>query len=274
MIGWAVPEALELASYRYRCQIPMRELGKMGIACAMGTGSITVCSKHFLPLEDAERIKKTSKIVYDISDDHFGGSLDEHYRTMIDMADAITCPTEAMAARILEETGRTAQVVTDPYEFQRQEPRLPSGSVTNLLWFGHYLNLPGLNAELPRLGSWNLRVVSNAKACIPWSHATMSEEFARCDVVIIPVPAQIRKQVKSPNRMVESIQQGRYVVANPMPAYARYGMWQGDLVEGLKWVTQHPDAALSAVGSAQEIVEALHSPRVVAEQWKRVFERL
>ena len=274
MIGWAVPEADELASYRYRCMIPMRELSRMGIACAMGKGTITVCSKHFLPLEDAAGIKKTSKIVYDISDDHFGGELDEHYRTMIEMADAITCPTEAMAGRILEETGRAAQVVADPYEFEREEPRMPSGTVSNLLWFGHRLNLPGLRAELPRLGKWNLRVVSNAEGCIPWSLATMHREFANCDVVVIPVPAQTEKQVKSPNRMVESIRQGRFVVANPMPAYAEYGMWQGDLVEGLQWIAEHQDAALAAVANAQRVIEAIHSPRCVAEQWKRVFERL
>ncbi|MFH1044091.1 MAG: hypothetical protein V1796_03345, partial [Pseudomonadota bacterium] len=274
MIGWAVPEADELASYRYRCKIPMRELGRMGVECRMGKGSITVCSKHFLPLEDAVRIKKISKIVYDISDDHFGGRWDEHYRTMIDMADAITCPTEAMAGRILEETGRAAHVVTDPYEFQREEPQMPSGTVTNLLWFGHQLNLPGLIAQLPRLGKWNLRVVSNAEGYIPWSLQTMYREFANCDVVIIPVPGETRKQVKSPNRMVESIRQGRFVVANPMPAYAKYGMWQGDLVEGLEWIAAHKDAALTTVCNAQRVIEASHSPRVVAEQWKRVFERL
>lgn len=274
MIGWAVPEADDLASYRYRCKIPMRELGAMGIECAMGPGSITVCSKHFLPLEDALRIRKTSKIVYDISDDHFGGNLDAHYRSMIDLADAITCPTEAMAERILQETGRTAHVVTDPYEFQRAAPRMPSGRVVNLLWFGHQLNLPGLVAELPRIGKWDLRVVSNAPGCIPWSLETMYREFAYCDAVVIPVPAQARKLVKSPNRMVESIRQGRFVVANPMPAYADYGMWQGDLVQGLEWIAAHRSAALAALDEAQRVVEALHAPRAVAQQWKAVFELL
>ena len=274
MIGWAVPEDEQLASYRYRCRIPMRELARMGVACRMGPGRITVCSKHFLPLEEARRIKQTSKIVYDISDDHFGGGLDAHYRTMIDLADAISCPTEAMAERVLEETGRAARVVADPYEFERAEPRLPSGGVRNLLWFGHALNLPGLVAERPRLARWNLRIVSNAPGCIAWSLETMYREFAQCDAVIIPVPAEVRKRVKSPNRMVESIRQGRFVVANPMPAYADYGMWQGDLVQGLEWTAAHPGAASAALGEAQQLVEELHAPRAVALQWMAVFDSL
>lgn len=250
----------------------MRELSKMGLYVGFGMGDVTVFSKHWFPIDDLEACP--SKIVFDMCDDHFGGRHDEYYRRAIRRADVVTCSTARLAQRVIEETGVTPKQVTDPYEFPRAEPAIPSGKVRNLFWFGHPTNVPALRAELDRLPEYRVLAISDAPGTVPWSMGNMLIGFGGCDAVILPIEDKPKKMCKSPNRMVESIRQGRYVVANPMPAYAPYGMWMGDIRQGLEFMARDPEGALESVRMAQEIVEELHAPAVVGKRWKEVFECL
>lgn len=272
VVGFAVPEDKKLASYRYRCAIPMERLQRMGVQCHLGIGDVTVVSKHWLPIEQVERID--GPIIFDLCDDHFNGPFDQYYRRVIDLADKITCSTPRLAERIATETGATAIVITDPYEFPKSTPQILSGTVKNVLWYGHSSNLNAVRKELPKLGKYNLRLISDAPGCHPWSPHEMQVGFTWCDAVIIPVEQKEKKMAKSPNRMVEAIRSGRYVVASPMPSYEGYGMWQGDIAEGLEWVSNNPIQALEAVAFGQTIIEAKHNPDVVATKWKEVIESI
>jgi hypothetical protein len=272
LVGWVVPQDERLASFRYRCMIPMAELDRMGVTTRFGHGDVTVFSKHWMPITELEMCM--SKVVFDMCDDHFGGKLDDYYRRAIEIADAVVCSTKRLAERVEEETGVVAHVVTDPYEFPKATPQMPSRQVKNLFWFGHPTNLPALQNELRRLQTYNLMAVSEAPGALPWSYQNMLRGFSQCDAVILPIEDKPKKMVKSPNRMVESIRQGRFVVANKMPAYEPYGMWQGDILQGLEFASRDPAGALEMVKNAQEIVEELHAPYIVAQQWKGVFECL
>lgn len=272
VVGWMVPKDERLASFRYRCQIPMRELDLQGVTTRFGEGDVTVFSKHWAPIQALEAC--TSKVVFDMCDDHFGGKFDAYYRRAIELADVVVCSTQRLAERVEEETGAVAHVVSDPYEFPKATPQMPSGKVKNLFWFGHPTNLPALQNELRRLKAYNLTAVSESPGALPWSFPNMLRGFSQCDAVILPIEDKPKKMVKSPNRMFESIRQGRFVVANKMPAYAPYGMWQGDIVQGLEFASLDPEGALDMVKAAQDIVEELHAPYVIARQWKDVFKCL
>jgi hypothetical protein len=272
LVGWVVPQDERLASFRYRCMIPMAELERQGVSTRFGQGDITVFSKHWMPITELEMCM--TKVVFDMCDDHFGGRFDSYYRRAIELADAVVCSTQRLAERVEEETGVVPHVVTDPYEFPKATPQMPSRKVKNLFWFGHPTNLPALQNELRRLKDYNLAAVTEAPGAMPWSYQNMMRGFSQCDAVILPIEDKPKKMAKSPNRMVESIRQGRFVVANKMPAYEPYGMWQGDILQGLEFASLDPEGALDMVHAAQEIVEQLHAPAVVARQWKDVFECL
>lgn len=267
-----IPQDEKLASYRLRCKIPMEGLERLGVRSHFGEGDVTIVAKHWVPLDEVEKIE--TPLIFDVCDDHFGGPFDSYYRRVIELSDLVVCSTNRMAERVAIETGVVPTVITDPYEYPKAGPQMLSGRAKNIFWFGHPTNLPSLRRELPRLGGYNLKIISEAPGCLPWSHREMLECFTWCDVVIIPVENKEKKMVKSPNRMVDSIRNGRYVVANPMPAYEGYGMWLGDIVEGLEWASNNVEQCLESVSVAQAIIEAKHSPEAVALKWKEAIECL
>ena len=104
-----------------------------------------------------------------------------------------------------------------------------------------------------------------------WSLATQWEPFSRCDLVVIPSMGDSRWQVKSPNRAVESLRCGRFVVSNPIPSYAPLApfSWQGEnIVEGIEWAIAHPRHVLERIRGGQEFVAREFEPAQIVEQWK------
>lgn len=279
MIGWFTKPNLDMASYRYRCMIPMRELRKLGAKVEIGFGNTMVFGKHF-DTKDADVAaslkQQGGRVVFDVCDDYFGRQFDAHYRAMIDLADVVTCPTETMADRILTETGKGAVVIADPYELPEYPPAMRKDGELRVLWYGHHTNQPSLIAEAPSLKGYELLVVSDVKIegapYMPWSRDAMRHALSWCDVVIIPVENVPQNRCKSPNRMVEAIRSGKYVVANPMPAYEPYGMWQGDIGEGLRWVSENREAAMDAVRIAQLLVREINAPALIGRQWLDALE--
>lgn len=85
-----------MASYRYRCRIPSEQLK---VPTNNLNAKVVVFTKP-IP-EDVEIAKKIKadgrKVVVDFCDDHFD---QEHYKQLLLLADAITCPTVEMAKRI------------------------------------------------------------------------------------------------------------------------------------------------------------------------------
>lgn len=266
-ISYCFPSSPGLASWRYRINIPARELMNKGHECWEGAdGDIVYFAKHF-DSEDLEIAEECSnagqKVVFDCCDDHFKGPYAQHYRRMISISDAVTCPTYEMQKIVKRNTGRDAVVITDPYEYPEAEPKAPG---RKLFWFGHQSNLHTLK-DL-NLEGYQLGVLTGEH----WSYDNMLKGFGDTDMVIIPTNPL--KQYKSPNRMVEAIRQGHYVLAGPMPAYEDYGMWIGDLKEGADWALEHPEEVRKAILDGQKIVKEKHSPSVVAAQWESLFNKV
>ena len=74
--------------------------------------------------------------------------------------------------------------------------------------------------------------------------------------------------------MFESIRQGRFVVANHIPAYEDYGMWTGDIKEGIFWVDNHIDEAIDKIRKSQEIIRIKHDPTNLSKMWIEIANKL
>lgn len=261
-ISYCFPDSPRLASWRYRIKIPSQELRKLGFQTSTGTdGDVVFFAKHFGDLELAEKCDKP--IIFDWCDDHTGDRFAQHYRQMANLATVVTCPTQVMKQVIFEDTGREAVVISDPYEYPEQSPKKPG---EKLFWFGHQSNLHTLKGL--DLNGYRVAVLTGDA----WSYENMLKCFKETDMVIIPTNPE--KQYKSPNRMVESIRQGHYVVSGPMPAYIGYRMWLGDIREGLAWAINHPEEVKEAILEGQEIVRERNSPEVIGAEWAKLLKSL
>jgi hypothetical protein len=249
-----------LASARYRGYIPIRELEKLGVEMTPAADTL-VCSKHGW---DPAIVGKYRHVIYDVCDDHFDDDHADFYRGMVGRADLVTCNSQAMQSRIREATRVEARVIPDPYELDERPPSWGEG----LTWFGHESNLVDLAREAPRLKGFDIRAVSSPvmPGIIPWSRQAVIDALDRCAVAIIPTGTS---PLKSANRLVEAARRGKFVVANPLPAYEEFApfMWVGDIREGIEWAYAHREQCLARVAQCQDYIRPRFSPERVGRLW-------
>ena len=98
----------------------------------------------------------------------------------------------------------------------------------------------------------------------------MPGEFAQADIVILPATVGY----KSPNRAIEAVRQGCFVVAEPHPSLEGFpGIWVGDIKEGIEWARQNPKSANELTLKAQAWTENF-APALVASAWSRLIREL
>ena len=253
------------ASSRLRCVIPAQQLKGLGVEI-VPDGDILVWGKHFLDLEAAARFPKK---VFDVCDDHFDGPHAGYYRKAISIADLVTCNSDAMRFR-LHQMGVIARVIPDPYETPRLNPTWGEGVV----WFGHESNLPDLYRVAGHV-SQKLTIVSKKLTAdiVEWSPEAQREALSKAAVVILPTG---KSPCKSANRLLEAVMAGKYVVAEPLPAYEEFSryVWVGDIKRGLDYAFNNPDECLRKVRQCQMEMGGRYSPVVIGSQWRDALQTL
>lgn len=245
-----------------------------------------------------------TKVLFDICDNHFenpdhGG----HYRRMAGLADAVVVNTPQMAEIVHRFTGRESITVSDPYEGPRGTPRWELGyERLKLLWFGHPVNLDTLTAsvtdilEVSQVVPMEMNIVTAPVGNIvsecerftrehgdalmlrftPWTLETMWRSLMDTQLVVIPsFVDSATKFVKSPNRIIESLWAGRFVVANPIPSYNHFSTWAwiGEHIkQGIRWALDNPNEIPARITDAQRYIESHFSPSVIAHQWEHALE--
>ena len=244
------------ASWRYRAKIVSEGWASLNDFTA---DTLIFAKPQANELMEMARAKaRGAWVIVDFCDDHFDWV---HYKEALRIADAVSCNTEVMK-KIIKEHGRDATVIGDPYEYPEAKPHYNG---LNLLWYGHAVNKHSLERILPDLEGYNLRVVSNFGGAIPWSHETMLEEFAKADIVLMPATAEY----KSPNRAIEAIRQGCFVVSERDLGIPH--IYVGNILEGIKW-TQTQDMN-TLISKAQKFVTEEFTPRILIDKWKTLTEQ-
>lgn len=248
---------------------------------------------------------KGIKVVLDLSDNYFtDAEFSQHYLNMVALADTVVVPTEAMAAIVTRYTGEKAIVIADPYEGAQQAAKFcPQNGKIKLLWFGHSRglesisneinNLIALSQECPleltlmtsfvpgmfeQIDEFNSHYDRHFKLrFIPWSLTALWQALSLTDLVIIPSKDTQEMNVKSNNRMIESLWAGRYVIANPVPSYAEFSdqVWlSNDIEQGIRWAINHPASVIEHIEQAQSRIEKQYSPETVGLKWQSLIENV
>lgn len=244
-----------LASARLRARIPQAEVAKLGIGKGM---DVVVYGKHWLSMADLSQFKKR---VFDVCDDHFWTSHDAYYREHIAKADLVTCNSETMKDIIRRETDRIATVIPDPYESEEK----PAGMGSGLLWFGHQSNLPDLHPYLD--------LEPEILTGTDWGREKQLAALDKCAAVLIPTG---KSMAKSANRLIESVRNGRFVIAGYLPAHEEFKpfMWIGDIRDGVEWLKEYPRDAVKRVGFCQQYIRDKYSPEAIGRLWFNALGQL
>jgi hypothetical protein len=205
-VGYCVPIAPRLASFRLRVALPAAHLGcDYEIGC---TGEPTFFYKHIEG--DVELAQSCGPYVYDVVNDHFAGHLGEHYRTMCGAASKLTVASDTMAATVRRWTGREATVIADPYENDECPPQCVGQEV---LWLGHSANIKSMFEVVGRLADMPIvfTVCTNYKhpSALEWSPDTERRSIERCALMLVTG----NNPGASANRIVKAIRAGRFVVS-------------------------------------------------------------
>lgn len=257
---------LDMASTRYRVVLPAMALNNLGVEITPDCETL-IFGKDKI---DPQVLAKYPKRIYDVCDDNFDCALrGEEYRKHVAESQAVTCNSDAMRFVIHKKCNRIATVIPDPFEHEEWEPGWGEG----LLWFGHSVNVKDLLRVLPGLPPVKA-ITSNTSrldSYIEWSPQAVDEGLKSCAVVIIPTG---RAVTKSANRLIESVRAGRFVVAEPLPAYEEFGewMWVGDLREGVRWALANKDECLKRVKACQAYIREKYSPDRIGEMWLKVLK--
>lgn len=252
-------------------------------------------------LEETAALGK--KTVFDLSDDRLNGRVGPHLRRMIAHAGAVVTTSPALRQKVKDACGKEAFVIGDPFEGVRGEPRFAPGARLKALWFGHPVNFDSLKQALPALleackkQPIDLRIVTGLIGGIehdckqfnatyrgrlslryaPWSPEETWRSLSDADFVLIPyLQDHARFLAKSPNRMIESLWAGRFVVAQPIPSYMEFGEWAwigDDLVQGIDWMRENGSALPARIKAAQEYIAGAYSPEHIAAQWLTALEQ-
>lgn len=275
-----------LASHRMRCVIPTSVLNAYTEYKAEITGKvdttkdINIFHKHFNAeevLSDAILSSDLTKLMFDVCDDHFDRDNGEFYEKMCELAHVITCNTANMQRRIYDVTGRLAQICSDPISFPRHDPL--HTTAPNILWHGHCSNLFSIVPYIKQLKD-DLTIITNTK--IPtvecrskfWKPGLVEDIIELYDVVIIPKITTPEAKCKSPNRAVDALHAGRFVIAESEEVYGELidFIFLGDIMEGLEFYKNNPEKVLAMIQAGQQYVLDTYNHKRICEQWVSAFQ--
>ena len=274
-----------LASHRMRCSIPCEMLNlysnyEVKITDEFDENSnINIFHKHFNKqknLSDAIMGADVSRIVFDICDDWFDREHGKYYEDMCELADVITCHSINMQSRIYEATGRLAQIAADPITFPFH-PATDPATDPKVVWYGHSSNLFSVMPYAEKIR--NLTIITNVM--LPHSKATskvwkpnlVENSIDLYDIVIIPKIHTPEAKNKSPNRAVDALHAGRFVIAESEEVYGELmgGAFIGPIEEGLTFYKNNPDKVKEMIERGQQYVLDNYNPRTVCDQWVRAL---
>lgn len=112
---------------------------------------------------------------------------------------------------------------------------------------------------------------------VEWDEQTQGDVVADANVVLLPSdPADVKKSVKTANRLTDALAMGRYVIASKVSSYLEYADYVA-LVDGgptvaLQEYLGSADQMLARIRAAQTYVALRCDPKVNARMWAEVFD--
>ena len=212
------------------------------------------------------------------------------------LSDVIVVKTKKAASVLYDNIGFKAKIVQDPIRFPTSKPLSKIRYPLEVSWFGMHTNHDTLKATLDEMINLNqdvnLKIITNhlddikkmlSKTdyktikinFIEWTFS-MYEEVINTDIVILPYPNDKTRDVKSSNRIVDSLNLGRCVVISDAKQFEEFRNYCffGNISNGLQFVLENNDIAIEKTIKGQKYVKENYSLEAVSKLWKKIIENI
>ena len=304
------------ASQRFRGLVPLQHMlptdGYIDKVEEATKDDIVIMSKS-IEIKDFMYLKDMGiKFIFDICDNKWRMGKDRQKNTALMNAgclhaNLITTTCGQLKQKIYEETGKDALIIDDPFERVIEEPTFnPHKKNLNICYFGGRKSfwlvnweevIAGLNYVCKQLGvKYTLNCITQKHLIASkkithhyypdgpiimyeWDYELQKELVSKSDFVLLPVPNEnpLVFSYKSPNRVIDSIAQGKYVITtNGEISYEQFGdfIGLGSLQRNIKWAIQNPKGVISKIKEGQNYIKKYHSPEVIAKQWMSLRDKV
>tara|TARA_A100001011_G_scaffold300508_1_gene313864 strand:- start:127 stop:1104 length:978 start_codon:yes stop_codon:yes gene_type:complete len=303
------------ASQRFRGLVPLKYMlptdGYIDSVEEATKDDIVIMSKA-IEVKDFMYLKdKGIKFIFDICDNKWRLGKDRQKNTAImnagcKHANLITTTCGELKQKIFYESGKNALIIDDPFEREIEEPRFKPQKNLNICYYGGRKSfwlvdweevIAGLNFVSKELKvKYTLNCITQKHllasknithhyypegpvVMYEWDYEVQRELVNKSDFILLPVPNNnpLVISYKSPNRVIDSIAQGRYVITtNGVTSYEQFGdfIGLGSLQRNIKWAIENPKSVISKIKEGQNYIKKYHSPEVIAKQWMNLRNKI
>jgi len=213
---------------------------------------------------------------------------------LANLSDHIIVKTTAAETEIEKYFKIKTTVIPDPVRFYKNEIfNINNNNKLNLCWFGTHSNHDTIINEINKLNKnfleinitiltnyihelkkeINLLDTTNLNITIKEWNENSDKDIVQNEIIILPYPSDKRRLVKSSNRIVDSLNLGRFTILSPVPQFKKFKdfVYYGNILEGILWFKENQLLAKEKTILGQQYVDKNYSLDVVSQKWRDLF---
>ena len=216
-------------------------------------------------------------------------------KELIKLSEVIIAKTDFAAKIIKQNTLILPKVIPDCIRYKTLIPISGFNYPFNISWFGHYTNhktvVKGIKEIKDSKEKINLQIITNkiekikslinnldeniSINFINWS-INLHEDIYKSDIVILPLFNNNNSYVKSSNRIIDSLNMGRFIIINENSQFNEFKdyCYFGNIGDGLKWIKKNKEIAKQMVIKGQKYALQNYSLKNICQKWKKILEEL
>ena len=298
MLKFHVPDKnFSRASLRLRATNPAKIFGEVISSSQEANSDDVIVFAKKSTIDDIKyAVENNIKFIFDICDDQFE---DIKYKKLFSYAcehcSAITVPTNKMKSLCERKTTKKSYKILESYERESNPPQFNPGNTLNILFYGTYDNfdtvpwielidqLKNLNVQFQinaLINSSSSRKVNSPNMKIyEWSFEMQTNFLDQCDIVLLPFKNNEKNiSTKSPNRVVEAINRGKFVVASyGVNSYEELKDFiflddYDKIVKGIIWTLSNKKEVIQKLSEGQIFIHQKYNLASVSNSWRHVYE--
>jgi len=247
------------------------------------------------PLNLARCAKKRGIKIISVFDDWY---FENNERTelnipLANLSDHIIVKTIAAEIEIEKHFKIKTTVVPDPVRFNKSKIFNINDNRLNVCWFGTHSNHDTIINEIDKFDKNSLEInitiltnyidelkkeinllnTTNLNITIKEWHENSDKDIIQNEIVILPYPIDKRRLVKSSNRIVDSLNLGRFTILSPVPQFKKFKdfVYYGNISEGIQWFRENQSLAKEKTILGQEYVDKNYSLNIISKKWRDLF---